>query len=59
MSSLTQVYSCGLNNYGQLGLGDVQPGQDYRIPELEHIKALDGLQITEVGGSCESLSLIG
>jgi len=41
----TRVYSCGLNNYGQLGHGD----KDAR-KELTPIKALDGKNIFKVDG---------
>lgn len=45
------MYSCGLNQYGQLGLGDTAQATS---PEdkvkflLHHVAALDGLAITDV-----------
>jgi hypothetical protein len=41
---LLQVWSTGLNNYGQLGLGDLE---NRRL--LQHVAALDDRAITEVG----------
>jgi regulator of chromosome condensation len=50
-----KVFAVGLNNYGQLGLGD-EKNRD----RLVHVKALDGYGVTEAcGGSHHSLVLCG
>lgn len=41
------MWTTGLNNYGQLGLGDMQNRK-----LLQHVAALDDKAITEVGGFC-------
>jgi regulator of chromosome condensation len=41
----SDVYTSGLNNYGQLGLGD-----ETNRNQLEIIPGLEGCQITEIGG---------
>ncbi len=47
---LLQVWSTGLNNYGQLGLGDLE---NRRL--LQHVAALDDRAITEVGRCSRSV----
>lgn len=55
MAVNAEVWSTGLNNYGQLGLGH-QTNQKL----LQHVEALDGKGITEVtGGAHYSMALSG
>ena len=43
-----QVYSCGLNNYGQLGLGDAVDMNPQ--PLLQEVVALRGRRVVECAG---------
>ena len=42
----SEVYSCGLNNYGQLGNGEADNAPQHLLKKVD---ALDGMGITQVG----------
>jgi alpha-tubulin suppressor-like RCC1 family protein len=48
-TSKSTVYACGLNNYGQLGLGELKD-EDRMVSTLKHVQTFDSKQIVKLDG---------